>query len=639
MLRRVIAWLPFVLLTCVLLGWLWRLLLGETLFWGLPALQFYPWRSYAFDELRAGRLPLWNPYNGGGAPLLANYQTAVFYPPNWLHLILPHVAAMNILAVGHIVWAAVGMWLFAAAWKLPDFGRGISALAFALSGYLIARLGSFPTVAAASWLPWLFLGVHRLVTARRLRDGALLALVTGMLLLAGHAQTAYYALLGTSAYILWLGWRTQHGRARLVAWGMAALAVILGAGLAAIQLFPTLELLSVSDRANGLSYAWTTNFSYSLVRALNLLSPNIFGTPADGSYMTEGVYFEDAAYVGLLPLVAACFGVVVWIRQRRAPDRPAALDGVPFWVGMAALAFLIALGKNGPLFPLLYQFVPTFTAFQGPVRWLILVVFALSLLAGIGVSDGWCKGKWVVFWSRLIAAGGIGMAVVAAFLAPRILPPGIPELETLIGGFVTLGLFASGCALLTLLQPDDAHPHWRVPWQMAVLVFVAFDLFWASRGLNPTVPAEFFRPVNMLSGEGDMLYMAAAAERRLEFEEFFRVDDYRVAVERWPELRTSLLPNLNLIDRVPMFNNFDPILTETYARAVDALEADLPDDALFVTVPDLPRQEPFGERALMLGALVSGLSFVLCLGLGLAGSGHLARSSGSAHSATMISNL
>ena len=65
-----------------------NLLLGEVIFWGTPSLQFYPWRELAFSELRQGRLPLWNALVGNGAPLLANYQTAVFYPPNWLNLLL-----------------------------------------------------------------------------------------------------------------------------------------------------------------------------------------------------------------------------------------------------------------------------------------------------------------------------------------------------------------------------------------------------------------------------------------------------------------------------------------------------------------------------------------------------------------------
>src|ERR1051325_12073154 len=41
---------------------------------------FQPLRWFTADELRHGRLPLWNAYSASGEPWLANPQTAVFYP-------------------------------------------------------------------------------------------------------------------------------------------------------------------------------------------------------------------------------------------------------------------------------------------------------------------------------------------------------------------------------------------------------------------------------------------------------------------------------------------------------------------------------------------------------------------------------
>ena len=41
-----------------------------------PVLQFQPWLESNRAELRAGRLPLWNPRAGCGAPHLANGQSA-----------------------------------------------------------------------------------------------------------------------------------------------------------------------------------------------------------------------------------------------------------------------------------------------------------------------------------------------------------------------------------------------------------------------------------------------------------------------------------------------------------------------------------------------------------------------------------
>jgi hypothetical protein len=75
-------WIPLTLLTLTVIALFYRLLLGEVLFWGLPSLQFYPWREFAMSEFAQGRFPLWNPYNGAGAPLLANYQSALLYPPH-----------------------------------------------------------------------------------------------------------------------------------------------------------------------------------------------------------------------------------------------------------------------------------------------------------------------------------------------------------------------------------------------------------------------------------------------------------------------------------------------------------------------------------------------------------------------------
>ena len=68
---------PFILFSPTILR-------GRALFWGTPALQFMPWWTLAWETLREGQIPLWNPLVGMGAPLIANYQSALFYPPNWI---------------------------------------------------------------------------------------------------------------------------------------------------------------------------------------------------------------------------------------------------------------------------------------------------------------------------------------------------------------------------------------------------------------------------------------------------------------------------------------------------------------------------------------------------------------------------
>src|SRR5258708_26558177 len=54
-----------------------------------PVRQQYPWRFLALDLEKQIQLPLWNPYSFAGTPLLANFQTATFYPLNILLFIFP----------------------------------------------------------------------------------------------------------------------------------------------------------------------------------------------------------------------------------------------------------------------------------------------------------------------------------------------------------------------------------------------------------------------------------------------------------------------------------------------------------------------------------------------------------------------
>src|SRR6185312_1197927 len=49
--------------------------------------MMYPWRILSFDLLKQGIIPLWNSYAFAGNPLIANLQSAFFYPLNILFLL------------------------------------------------------------------------------------------------------------------------------------------------------------------------------------------------------------------------------------------------------------------------------------------------------------------------------------------------------------------------------------------------------------------------------------------------------------------------------------------------------------------------------------------------------------------------
>src|SRR6185436_5718233 len=145
-------------------------LLGQrVLYWGTLMLQFYPWRKFALDVIHSGHLPLWNPYLGNGAPLIANHQSALFYPPNWISLGLPLDYSLSWLAALHLIWAGVGMVTLARSLGFRPLGQVVAGLAFGLSQYLVARVLFLSINAAVAWLPWIIWAAEQVLKAQGTR--------------------------------------------------------------------------------------------------------------------------------------------------------------------------------------------------------------------------------------------------------------------------------------------------------------------------------------------------------------------------------------------------------------------------------------------------------------------------------------
>ena len=601
-------WIPLGILAGVLAVIFWRLLLGEALFWGLPALQFVPWRAYGFDMLRAGHLPLWNPYNGAGTPLMANYQSAFLYPLNWLSIFFPSQAALgwwlSVLAVIHLFSAGLGMWLFIGRLQVSELGRGLSVLAFALTTYIVGRLGTYSTLGVAAWIPFLLWSVHGVIVNGRRRDIGWLGMVVGLMLTAGHAQTTWYGLLVAGFYTIWLVIR--HERAHMLRAGAAFFGVIVGIMLAGMQLLATADYTLNSQRSGGYGdEELALAFSYSPARTVNFLMPNIFGNPGDGSYLPRDIAYENGVYVGLIPLISAWAAIFAWFRNVRKPDLnlPRYRSDVPFWLMIVVVGFVLALGQSTPLYPFLYRHVPTFDIFQAPVRWHIWTVLGLSVLAGIGV-DSWGSGNRAIFWTRLITAGAVGGGVLALF-SPLYLSDDLLALEgipVLVRAIVLTSLWVALAGILTLLKaenvPERFQPlpeRWESSWVVVVLLVVACDTGWAARGWNPTIPSQFYSPLLNVTPDPmhrgywttDSLNLRLYGQRvDIDGEaEFFDVEelgftpwllsqDYRYMQVNWETFRRLNLPNMNLLDRRYLLNNFDPLQLSSYAIMTDLIPTD-----------------------------------------------------------------
>lgn len=330
-----------------------------------------PLRHLAASRLQSGRMPFWNPYIFSGLPLLANPQSSLFYPPSLLFQILPAGYAFTLFYAFHLFWAASGMQLLLRRIGLDGAGACVLALSFALSPFLIYRIPQgIPThLAALSHVPWCWLAMLSGKTA-------LLAAAWSLQFLSGHPQFSLINALGMGCFAAFgrlCGADTPWERLLFLLKSGTAAAV-----LSAVQLIPTAEFLSASNRS-GWPAAFATAYSMPPKALAALVLPGYFGDPVAGDFRgLPSEFFElYSASTGWVAALLALSGLALW---SRAPRLKPAFGPAPW--GLAAAGVFLALGGNNPLVP--WAQVPLLNMLRVPARFSLLLVWGVLLAAASG---------------------------------------------------------------------------------------------------------------------------------------------------------------------------------------------------------------------------------------------------------------
>lgn len=385
-------------------------------------LQFYPWRDMVFKSWGRGQLPLWNPYELAGTPLLANSQSAGFYPPHiligLLHLGTP--LGMVILAWGHLFWAAAGTYLLCRRLGASRLGGFVAGASFELSVFVVAWTGLPSVIETVAWIPWVLAGTLGLLIGRR-RNLLLLAFASGMMILAGHLQFAAYGFLAAAVFGGGMAWAMRIAWARI---GALALGLVAGGLLAAPQLLPVLNYGQYSHRRNVPTPAGYEAYLGGAIKPFelaNLANPYSLGSPRTpveigpdqsvGAYwppfVKQGANFAESA-VTLGPLLIGLLFLTPWRHRRTWP-----------LAAMGIVALLLALGTvlNWPL----YFLVPGWSSTGSPGRVICLFVLSVCVLASLGVTEEAASRRtWAIWATALVPLICMGFARTAGPSQPAL---------------------------------------------------------------------------------------------------------------------------------------------------------------------------------------------------------------------------
>jgi hypothetical protein len=363
---------------------------------------FAPVRTLVVEELRSGRLPLWNPHEGTGKPLFAEGFHSVLHPVSLLGAAVAP-SSIDFLILAYLVAAALGAFVLARTLGASLPASSCAGLAFALSGYSTSMTGNLLYLAGLSALPWPVAAARAAGAGARWGPVAV-ALATACAFLTGEAQVAG---IGVALGVLLAA---EAGGPRGV--GRALGGVVAGALLAGVQIAATLEILPRTMRSVELSPWEKVRWSLPPARLLEFVVPGLFGGPLDAapaaaSGASPGSVFAESVFLGA-PLLAAA---ALALRSRR---RTALL------LGGAALALLwLALGHHLGARQLL-DWVPVWKQFRYSEKLMAPLTLCACALGGLGV-DAFHAAAFSQRWRRSLAAAMLvaGTVLLALHLAPE----------------------------------------------------------------------------------------------------------------------------------------------------------------------------------------------------------------------------
>lgn len=444
--------------------------------WRDTTREYGPLRPLVAEALHAGRLPLWDPYDGLGIPLLAQYTHGALHPASLLLALVAPGAHVDALLVAYVLTAGLGAYAAARTLGAAPAAAAAAGLGFAGSGYVLSAMGNLPFLAGTATLPWL------LAAAQRAGAGRPLA-VTGLAVAAfaeaaaGDVQTLLVGLVLAVALAI------HAGGLRALPRTLAGLG--LGGLLAAVQLLPTRAALAVSWRVMGLTGRELAAWSLLPYRIPELLVPGwLIGRPGDALgpvYMAlepDPLFshpFSVSIFVGAALLVAAAASwriraarplllsvpLLLWLALGSVAGGQQLLHGVPVWGTLRYAEKLV-----GPLtlvLCLLGALGLSRLAEASPARGLGALAAVVALLAGLsalpgpgGALFGALLPEAVVAPARAQAAEGLAHVAVALGLLCGLLLVGRRRPALLAPGFAALVLLEAAAATPFALYPQPA---------------------------------------------------------------------------------------------------------------------------------------------------------------------------------------
>lgn len=439
-----------------------------------PVRQQYVWKYLSIIQERQLQLPLWNPYEMAGTPLLANFQSSPFYPLNPILFIPPFSISWSFFIALQPLLAGIFLFLFLKNLKLNTWACLVGSITWMFSGFFIAWMEWGVILHTILWLPLILLAIDKGFIAKNLKWKLIFIGSLSSSFLGGHLQIFFYVLIFSFVYFFTkLSYVKEKGKI----FGSFIFDSVLVLLITFFQWFPTLQFILRSNRFSDQSYTQPGWF-IPWQNLLQFISPDFFGNPATLNYYGIWNYAEFVGYVGVLPLIFALYALFI----RR--DKKTFFFSISLIV---SLVFALPTGISSIPFILGIPFLST----AQPTRLLSVSCFSLAVLTALGF-DYFLQKRFKIW----IPLSVLGVILAVCWITVSLNTFGIKPQDILVSKsnlkLPTILFFVSTLVLLSFQLYKK-----KKTTNLFVLLFIAiilFDLFRFGWKFTPFTKSEYLFP-------------------------------------------------------------------------------------------------------------------------------------------------
>jgi hypothetical protein len=447
--------------------------------------EAFPWKFFVIESFKNGQIPFWTPYNFSGSPLMANFQSAVFYPLNLIFFLLPFLQAWSLFIFLAPFFAALFTYFFLQELKVSKVASIFGGMIFAFSSYMVVWLEYGNITHTYLWLPLALLFTEKLTKKFRARDVLFLILCLSFSLLGGYIQGYFYIFSTIIIYFLSKTWFSK--KISFIEKVYFFIALSFPALLTLFQILPTLELFAHSSR-NNYSLDQIERMLNPWWYAITVIIPDFFGNPAVRSYWFNGTYIEQTSYFGLIPFIFALVALFSFKLNKN----------IKIFAALFIITFVMALNllfiKYIYLIPL-----PTLST-TIPTRILGLFDFCGAILAAYGFELLLQKKQKKLFIQSTFFSISI---ILATFLftifAPKFFPNSdwVSHLSVSKRNTILPFIFALSFAAIVFFQfyiKKSLSVKGILLIPIIILIISIGDLFYFFHKITPFSPKDFVYP-------------------------------------------------------------------------------------------------------------------------------------------------